>query len=56
MLNKSTQIQARKFLTASKEPAKRSFMMISSLKRTVEEEKERLARLLEENVLGLYDY
>ena len=45
---------ARMFLAAAKEPAKRSHGVVSNLKNTVEEEKKRLANLLEEKVLGVY--
>lgn len=54
MLNESTQIQAREFLAAAKEPAKRSHAAVSDLKNIVEEEKKRLAKLLEQKAFGVY--
>lgn len=54
MLNKSTQIQARNFLVAAKEPEKRSHAAVSNLKNMVEEGKKKLANLLEEKALGVY--
>ena len=54
VLNKSTQFQARKFLAPAKEPAIRSYPVLSNLKVTVDEGKQKLASSLEGKVLGVY--
>ena len=51
---KSTQFQARRFLAAAKESAKRSNVAVSNIKIAVEVAKERLASLIEEKALGVY--
>ena len=54
VLSKSTQIEARKFLTAAKGSGKTSHAVVSKLKSTVEEGKQKLAHILEGKVLGVY--
>lgn len=51
---KSTQIQAREFLAAAKEPAKRSHAPISKFKNIVEEGKKKLINLLEDKARSVY--
>ena len=55
MLNGSTQIRARRYLAAAKEPARKSHAVISKLEKTIEEEEKRLAKLFKEKVLRVYD-
>ena len=54
MPTKPTQFQARRFLAAAKDSAKRSNVAVSNIKIAVEEAKERLASLIEEKALGVY--
>ena len=54
MPNKSTQFQARRFLSAAKETAKRSHVAVSNLKSAAEEAKKRMASLIEEKTRGVY--
>lgn len=54
VLSKSTQFGARKFLTAAKGSGKTSHAVVSKLKSTVEEGKQKLAHVLEGKVLGVY--
>ena len=54
VLNTSTQVEARKFLTAAKGSGKTSHAVVSKLKSTVEEGKQKLAHVLEGKVLDVY--
>ena len=54
MPSKPTQVEARKFLTAAKGSWKTSHTVVSKLKNTVEEGKQKLAHVLEGKVLGVY--
>ena len=54
MPNKSTQIQSRKFLAATKVPAKQSHSAVLHLKNIVEEGRRNLANSLEEKALRVY--
>ena len=54
VLSKFTQVKARKFLTAAKGSEKISHAVVSKLKSTVEEGKQKLALVLEGKVLGVY--
>ena len=52
--SKSTQAEAREFSTAAKGSGKTSHAVVSKLKSTVEEGKQKLAHVLDGKVLGVY--
>ena len=54
VVSKSTQVEARKILTAAKRSGKTSLAVVSKLKSIVEEGKQELAHVLEGKILAVY--